>query len=204
MTRLLATDDPAAIQTALDVVRQDGLIILPTDTVYGVGCLARRDRAVRALYQVKGRPEDKPIPILVGRIEDVGLVAEEMPEAARQLAQAFWPGPLTLVVLRQPWLPGAWGGETTVGVRVPGHDFTRRLLAATGPMAVTSANLSGEAPAQDARQAQVALGDRVALILDDGPSPGGQPSTVVDCSAGAPKILRAGPISEHQIGRALS
>lgn len=203
MTAWLATDDARAIPAALEALNRDALIVFPTDTVYGVGCLAARHEAVARLYTVKGRPEDKPIPILIGRVQDAEKVAGRLPDMATKLADVFWPGPLTLVVPRRPGLPDAFTGETTVGLRLPDHEFTQKLLAAAGPMAVTSANLSGQPPALSAQAAQTALGDKVALILDGGMSPGGQPSTVVDCTATVPQILRAGPISRRDIEQAL-
>ncbi len=203
MTDWLATDDARAIPAALEALNRDALIVLPTDTVYGVGCLAARHEAVARLYTVKGRPEDRPIPILIGRVQDAEKVAGRLPDMATKLADVFWPGPLTLVVPRRPGPPDPFTGETTVGVRLPDHEFTQKLLAATGPMAVTSANLSGQPPALSAQAAQTALGEKVGLILDGGISPGGQPSTVVDCTATAPQILRAGPISQRDIEQAL-
>jgi L-threonylcarbamoyladenylate synthase len=199
MAERLSAADPMSVGRALDVLRAGGLVVMPTDTVYGVGCLAFLPDAVARLYMAKGRPEDKPIPVLLGGAEDFDRVAANLSDTARRLASAFWPGPLTLVVPRHPDLPPEIGPGGTVGVRVPAHSVAQELLKAAGPMAVTSANRSGESPARSAEDAETALADTVDIVLDDGPSPGGQPSTVVDGTLNPPTILRPGPITEADL-----
>ncbi len=198
-TERVSTAEPDVLERALAVLEEGGLVVLPTDTVYGVGCLAFNSEAVARLYQVKGRPEDKPIPVLLGNIAQLDQVTENLTSAMRRLAQAYWPGPLTLVLPRHPSLPQAIGPGTSVGIRLPAHDLAQRLMSAAGPMAVTSANLSGQPPARSADDAEAALAGRVELILDDGPSPGGQPSSVVDGTTDPPSILRPGPITEADL-----
>jgi L-threonylcarbamoyladenylate synthase len=203
-TERCSTSDPQAIDRALAVLRVGGLVVMPTDTVYGVGCLAWEGEAVARLFLVKGRPEDRPIPILLGQANELERVAVNPSVATRRLAEAYWPGPLTLVVQRHPSLPRALGPGSTIGVRVPAHPVAQRLLTAAGPMAVTSANLSGKPPATSAMDAESALAGWVELILDDGPSPGGQSSTVADCTQDPPVILRPGPITQSDLAQALA
>jgi L-threonylcarbamoyladenylate synthase len=203
-TERISTAAEHAMERALAVLSAGGLVVMPTDTVYGVGCLAFNSEAVARLYLVKGRPENKPIPVLLSSAVELDSVAIEVPQPMRRLAETFWPGPLTLILPRRPSLPQAIGPGDTVGVRVPAHRLAQRLLSAAGPMAVTSANLSGEPPARSADEAEMALAGRVDLILDDGPSPGGQPSTVVDGTTDPMTIVREGPISQAALGRSMS
>ncbi len=171
----------------------------PTDTVYGVGALAFDRIAVESIYTAKGRPVEKAIPVLIGEVGDLEKVALEVPKVALKLADHFWPGPLTLVVPKRLELPDAVSADSTVGVRIPDHPFARSLLRITGPMAVTSANLSGSPNPTTAAEVFTQLGGRIPLILDGGTVPGGIPSTVVDCTGAEPKILRNGSISHKQI-----
>jgi L-threonylcarbamoyladenylate synthase len=192
-----------ALAKALEILNAGGLIALPTDTVYGVGSLAFNGRAVESIYLAKKRPNEKAIPILLGDASDLQQIASTVPDMARRLAVRFWPGPLTLVVPKNPTLPAAVSATDTVGVRVPDHTLTRALLRAAGPMAVTSANLSGQSDPTSAQEVLVQLGGRIALILDGGKTRGGVPSTLVDCTGLQPIILRPGPISFREIESAL-
>ncbi len=201
-TETLSTSDPNALRYAVDVLRYGGLVAFPTDTVYGVGALAFHREAVMRLYTVKGRSTDKAIAVLLGREADLAQVTSELTPAARRLAEKFWPGSITLVVPKNPKLPEAISSTPTVGVRMPDHDFARRLLTLTGPMAVTSANRSGEPNAQTAADVLAQLDGRIELVLDGGRVPGGVPSTVVDCTAAQPRILRDGPITAAAIAAA--
>jgi L-threonylcarbamoyladenylate synthase len=142
---------------------------------------------------------DKGIPILIGDVEEFAKVSAEVPEIALKLALHFWPGPLTLVVPKHPQLPLAVSSTNTVGVRNPNHAIARSLLNLAGPMAVTSANLSGRPNPTTAMEVFADLGGRIALILDGGKSPGGIASTVVNCIGMEPQILRAGPVSMDEI-----
>lgn len=198
-TEVLPAADPAALAHALDVLRAGGLVAFPTDTVYGVGALAFDGPAVEGIYIAKQRPNEKAIPVLIGDADDLARVAAHVPPLAAALAARFWPGPLTLVVFKHPGLPDAVSESATVGVRVPDHPVARALLRAAGPMAVTSANLSGQASPSTAEEVLEQLGGRIALILDGGRTPGGVPSTVVDCLGAEPKVLRPGPITEEEI-----
>ncbi len=202
-TLTLLADDPLTISRALAILAQGGLVAFPTDTVYGVGGLAFDPHAIQEIYQVKGRSIEKAIPILVGAPEQLPLVAPELNPLARRLAERFWPGPLTLVVPKHPGLPPELSIYPTVGVRMPDHPVALALLQRSGPLAVTSANLSGQASATTAEEVKQQLGGRIALVLDGGRTPGGLPSTVVDCSGLRPNLLRPGPISLEEILAAL-
>ncbi len=198
-TELLAASDPNSVRYAADVLRYNGLVAFPTDTVYGVGALVFQPEPVQRLYTVKGRSTDKAIAVLVGRVEDLANVAAHLTPAARILARKFWPGSITLVVPRHPNLPEAVSALPTVGVRLPDHPVARALLELTGPLAVTSANRSGEPNAATAEAVLEQLAGRIELIIDGGRVPGGVPSTVVDCTSPFPKVLREGPISAADI-----
>ena len=198
-TELLSAQDPNALLQALAVLRSGGLVAFPTDTVYGVGALVFDGAAVERIYAAKGRPVEKAIPVLLADPADLAKVTLQVPDTAGRLAARFWPGALTLVVPKHPCLPELVSATATVGVRVPDHAVARGLLRAAGPLAVTSANLSGQASPSTAQEVFTQLGGRIALILDGGKTPGGTPSTVVDCSGSEPHVLREGPIAEAEI-----
>jgi L-threonylcarbamoyladenylate synthase len=198
-TEIFPAEDLSALSRAVEFLRSGGLVAFPTDTVYGVGALAFDGEAVESIYPAKDRPKEKAIPVLIGDVDDLAKVCAEVPEVALKLAARFWPGPLTLVVKKNPNLPEAVSASPTVGVRIPDHPVARALLHIAGPMAVTSANISGQASPCTAQEVFNQLGGRIALILDGGKTPGGIPSTVVDCSGPDPQILRIGPVSENDI-----
>ena len=202
-TETLSAQDAQAVRYAADVLRHDGLVAFPTDTVYGVGALVFREAAVQRLYRVKGRSTDKAIAVLVAHNADLLNIAGTLTRSARQMAEKFWPGPLTLVVSKHPGLPRAVSSGPTVGVRQPDHPLMRQLLALTGPLAVTSANRSGEPNTLTAPEVLAQLNGRIDLILDGGRVNGGVPSTVVDCTGSEPVILRAGPVSAEEIEEAM-
>lgn len=202
-TRIVVARSPGAVETAAEILHAGGLVAFPTDTVYGVGASAFDEAAVRSIYAAKGRSEEKAIPILVADAADLGRVALALPPSARKLAERFWPGPLTLVVLKGPDLPSAVSSTDTVGVRVPDHAIARALLRQSGPMAVTSANLSGQSSPRSAQEVLQQLGGRIPLILDGGTTPGGIPSTVLDCTQPEPVVLRAGPVALDDIRAAV-
>ena len=198
-TEFLSAQAPSALPRALAILRGGGLVAFPTDTVYGVGALAFDAAAIERIYEAKGRSTEKAIPILLGDVGDLEKVTAQVSEMALRLAGRFWPGPLTLVVPKHPSLPEAVSTAPTVGVRVPDHPVARALLRAAGPMAVTSANLSGQASPSTAEEVLVQLGGRIELIIDGGKTPDGVPSTVVNCTGAEPQILREGPITLAQI-----
>lgn len=199
-TQILPADSPRAIPRALEILRTGGLVAFPTDTVYGLGALAFDQTAIESIYLAKDRPPEKAIPILLADVDDLDRVARDVPELARRLAARFWPGPLTLVVPKRVDLPAAVSATDTVGVRIPDNDIARTLLRAAGPMAVTSANLSGRENPRTVSEVIAQLNGRVPLVVDGGETRGGVPSTVVDVSSGAePVILREGPITLDEI-----
>lgn len=194
-----------AIERAARALFAGELVIVPTDTVYGVSAALSCPRAVEEIYLAKGRPAEKPIALLVDRIEDVDTVAAVIPDAARTLMARFWPGGLTLILPRKPDVPSiVAAGGSTVAVRMPDHPVPRALIRHLGePLPTTSANRSGRPSPTDADQAADELGDRVAIILDAGPAPGGIESTVVDPSMSPAVVYREGAISVRQLEEAL-
>ena len=194
-TIIFPANEDNAIPHALEILKRGGLVAFPTDTVYGVGALAFDAAAVESIYTAKGRPIEKAIPILIGEPEDLDKVTVEIPLIAAKLAARFWPGPLTLVVPKHPNLPDVVSAGPTVGVRVPDHPIARALLITAGPMAVTSANVSGQDSPKTAWEVSRQLNGRIPLILDGGETPGGVPSTVVNCLGTEPVILREGPVT---------
>lgn len=187
-------------EDAAGIIKRGGLVVFPTDTVYGVGCDPYNVAAIGRVYEAKGRSLLKALPLLLSDASQVGKVARELPEVARRLGEAFWPGALTLVVWRDSRLPVQLGGGDTIAIRVPNHDDLRALIERCGgAVAATSANLSGQPDATDAAQAAAYLGAYVDLVLDGGTTAGGVPSTLVDCTVNPPTILRAGTISREAI-----
>jgi L-threonylcarbamoyladenylate synthase len=191
---------PSQLDTAIDILREGGLVVFPTDTVYGVAALARDAAAVAAIYRAKQRPSNMPIPVMVGDPMAVSEIAIPAP-GFRELADAFWPGPLTIILPRRATLPDiVTAGGDTVALRVPDHPLVLALLRVLNePLAVTSANRSGHPPALTADDARVQLDGRVEAIIDGGPAPGGLPSTIIDLTRTPPQILRRGPVTEAQI-----
>jgi L-threonylcarbamoyladenylate synthase len=184
-----------AIRSAAFAVSNGELVVLPTDTVYGLGADAFDSAAVADLLRVKGRGRDMPVPVLVGSWTTIDGLVSVVDSRTRDLIEAFWPGGLTLVVNHAPslsWDLGDSGG--TVAVRMPLHPVAIELLEETGPMAVSSANRHGQPAAQTAAEARAQLGDDVAVYLEDGQVRGGVASTIVDVTGGRPQILRLGAL----------
>jgi L-threonylcarbamoyladenylate synthase len=202
-TEILSTHTPNAITSALEILLSGGLVAFPTDTVYGVGSLAFHEQAIESIYIAKDRPMEKAIPLLIGDAPDLIQVAEEIPIFAMRLIARFWPGPLTVLVPKKSTLPEAISATSTVGVRVPDHDIARSLLRLAGPMAVTSANISGKESPRTAQEVFAQLNGRIAMIIDGGETPGGIPSTLVDCTGDEIQVLREGPISKEQLLNAI-
>ncbi len=201
-TVVLSIEDESAIDRALQVLSEGGLVAFPTDTVYGLAGLVNDHRSIQRLFDAKDRDTSKAIAVLLGDIDHLAqIIAGTLPQAASKLAAHFWPGALTLVVPRNPQLPENISTLPTVGVRMPDHAFALRLLRASGPLATTSANLSGGANPLSAQDVYEQLAGRVELILDGGRCPGGVPSTVVDCTGQDLRILRQGAISAEDIAK---
>lgn len=185
-----------ALAMAARILREGGLVAFPTDTVYGVGALVFQEQAVDRLYIAKVRDREKAIPVLLANVRDLNRIAKHVPPAAWQLAGAFWPGALSMVLERSVLVPDVvTAGGPTVAVRVPDHPVALALIERVGaPLATTSANLSGQPSAVTADEVEAALGDAIDLILDGGPCPGGVASTVIDLTVTPPRIVRQGPI----------
>ena len=196
--------DPAeraeGLDAAVDSVRRGELVVLPTDTVYGIGADAFQPDAVDALLAAKGRGRDMPVPVLVGSWAALDGLTLVVPPRVRELVEAFWPGGLTLVVEHAPSLAWDLGdARGTVAVRMPLHPIALELLDRLGPMGVSSANRSGQPPAATAEEARDQLGFAVAVYLDGGPSGDPVPSTILDVTGSVPRVLRSGAVSLEQL-----
>jgi L-threonylcarbamoyladenylate synthase len=194
--------DHNAVQQAVSIIQNGGVIAFPTDTVYGIGVDVFQEKAVQKLFQIKNRDLDKGIPILCAAVEDLTQLTETLPDRITEVIKAFWPGPLTLILPGSPALPAVLSPDNSIGIRIPAHPEILDLLRRTGPLAVTSANLSGFPSATTAQQVLDQLAGKLDLILDGGSSPGGQASTVLDLRE-KPRILREGPISLEKINEFL-
>jgi len=208
VSRILDSRDPAnrsaAITSATAAVKAGRLIVLPTDTVYGIGADAFDSAAVAALLSAKGRGRDMPVGVLVGSWHTIEGLVYSMPATTRELIRAFWPGALSLVVQQAPSLQWDLGdARGTVMLRMPLHPVALELLRETGPMAVSSANISGRPPATTAAEANEQFGDLVDVYLDSGVSEQQAASTIVDLSGPLPRVLREGPVSAAALAEVL-
>lgn len=200
MSRSYDCADPDAraegLAAAAAAVGEGKLIVFPTDTVYGVGADAFSSAAVAGLLAAKGRGRDMPVPVLIGSQRTLDGIAARVPDAARALVAAFWPGALTLICHQQPSLNWDLGdARGTVAVRMPEHPVAIELLQATGPLAVSSANVSGRPPATDVAEAEFQLGELVEVYLDGGPTEDSVPSSIVDVTGEFPRLVRVGAVS---------
>ena len=200
-TDTIPIDDPRATEQAIHVLQSGGVIAFPTDTIYGVAALVNNPIAIQKLFSIKGRDQNKAIAVLIGSLkqfEYVGnlsaIINNDQVNDALTLARHFWPGALTLVVPRHPGLPEILSPLPTIGVRMPDYQPLQELLERTGPLATTSANLSGGANPTSAQQVLDHLDGRIDLLLDGGDTPGAIPSTVVDCTHARSVVLRQGAI----------
>ena len=192
--------DPTDLDRIIEILRAGEVIVLPTDTVYGIGANAEDPDAVARVLAAKGRGRQMPPPVLVADAASIDALCIDVPEAARRLADAHWPGALTLILRARPdlgWDLGDTGG--TIALRMPDHPRTLELLEQTGPLAVTSANLTGQAPATDIAQAIDAFGETVAAYIDAGPTKGSTASTIIDLAHGAPRAIRTGALSLEEL-----
>lgn len=199
MIRLPA--DAAGIDQAAKVIRAGGVVALPTDTFYGLAVDPFRPDALARLFEVKGRPAERAVPLIAGDLEQVVSRLGALPPPGRALADRFWPGPLTLVIDAPAALArDVSGGTGRVGVRVPTHEVARALCRACGsPLTATSANISGAPASASPDDVERALGARIDMLLDAGPTPGGAASTVVDVTGSAPLLVRAGAVSWSEV-----
>ncbi|MFI6288147.1 L-threonylcarbamoyladenylate synthase [Streptomyces sp. NPDC051018] len=195
-----ATDRKTGLREAASAVRRGELVVLPTDTVYGLGVDAFSSEAVADLLAAKGRGRNMPTPVLIGSPNTLHGLVTDFSEQAWELVDAFWPGALTLVARHQPSLQWDLGDTRgTVAIRMPLHPVAIELLTEVGPMAVSSANLTGHAAPEDCGAAQEMLGDSVSVYLDGGPTPGIVPSSIVDVTGEMPVLLRAGALDADEL-----
>jgi L-threonylcarbamoyladenylate synthase len=190
----------AGLDAAAAAIGAGKLVLLPTDTVYGVAADAFTPAAVTGLLAAKNRGRAMPVPVLIGEASTLGGLVVNLPPVANDLAQAFWPGGLTLVLEHAPSLAWDLGdAEGTVAVRLPDDDLARDLLRHTGPLAVSSANRSGRPAATTAQEAVDQLGTHAAVVLDGGPRSAATPSTIVDCTGPVPRVLRVGVLTVDEL-----
>ncbi|CBG69986.1 MULTISPECIES: L-threonylcarbamoyladenylate synthase [Streptomyces] len=195
-----ATDRATGLREAASAVRRGELVVLPTDTVYGIGADAFTAEAVADLLEAKGRGRSMPTPVLIGSPNTLHGLVTDFSEMAWELVDAFWPGALTLVAKHQPSLQWDLGDTRgTVAVRMPLHPVAIELLTEVGPMAVSSANLTGHPAPENCDAAEAMLGDSVSVYLDGGPTPGIEPSSIVDVTGKVPVLLRAGALSAEEL-----
>ena len=191
------------IEKGVKILQKGGVIAFPTDTVYGLGADAFNTRAVERVYEIKNRPGHQQFPLLVADVEQLATLAEPIPEFAWFLVRRFWPGGLTLVLLRKDSLPAHLASGPTIAVRVPNHPVCLALIEGLGkPITGTSANVSGQPAALTAEEVKQQLAGRIDLIVDGGKCPGGRESTIVDVTHEPPTILRQGIIPSHEIDKA--
>lgn len=203
MIYALSDDRDAAIRAAATELREGGLVVIPTDTVYGLAVDAFARGATAKVFELKARPRSLPLPVLVARPRTAWALASAVPSTAADLAAAFWPGPLTMILPAGELDFDLGNADGTIAVRMPAHNDLISLLEATGPLAVTSANRSGEPTPNTAQEIQSVFGDQVGVYLDGGPSPLSLGSTIVDLTGSRVKVLREGPISTEAVMRAI-
>lgn len=203
-TEIVSIKDRKSVSRASAVLHAGGMVAFPTDTVYGIAVSARKSHAILRLYKIKMRSRELSIPVLIGTQKQLIQAVTLVPEYAQRLANEFWPGPITLVLNRDPSLPAELGPDKTIGIRMPNHAFVLRLIHEVGPLAVTSANRSGDRSPTTASEVIQQLGGTFELLIDGGQTSGQVSSTVVDCTGTKPFILREGPISEGEIGQFLT
>jgi L-threonylcarbamoyladenylate synthase len=202
-TELIPINDPLAIEKAASIISKGGLIAYPTDTVYGLSSNPFQQVSIEKIFIAKGRDFNKAIAILIASLSQLPLVTSGLTPTAKRLANRFWPGALTLMVPILSGLPDNLSPLSTIGIRMPNHPFALSLLNRLGPLATTSANISGHPDARTAQEVKSQLEGQIDLILDGGECTGGIPSTVVDCTRQKPAILREGAISRALIEKEL-
>ena len=195
----MPTAGSGAVEEAVRVLRSKGVVALPTDTLYGLAADAFCDAAVRRVFEIKGRSVDMGLPILLGNVHDLQVVATDIPDLAWRMVDRFWPGPLTLILRKSPKVSRALtGGSQSVAVRMPNHEVPLTIVRELGrPITGTSANSSGGPDPVTAEDVRKFLGDEVDYILDGGPATRGSPSTIVDLTGPKPRLVRRGVI-EHR------
>jgi L-threonylcarbamoyladenylate synthase len=198
-TLVIRSTDENCLSSVTAVIQAGGLVAFPTDTVYGLGCDAFNAKAIRRLYEAKRRTQGKALPVLIATLADLDQVALNVTQEILNIGKAFWPGPLTIVMEKHHDLPDEISAESTIGIRIPAHPVALDILKSCGPLAVSSANVSGGLDAKTAPEVLEQLSGRIHLVVDSGPSLGSEPSTVIDVTRKLVRILRDGPISMEEI-----
>ena len=188
-----------ALQQSVKILNNGGLIVFPTDTVYGLASKFDQNEAIQRIYQVKGRDQTKALPVLISNLDQIELISKGLSENALKLARFFWPGALTVILEKREDLQVPLSIDDSIGVRIPDDPFVRKLAEQVGPLVTTSANLSGLPSTTNIDEVLKQIGDWVDLIIDGGECAGGIPSTVVDCRGEEIKILREGTILKEEI-----
>lgn len=208
MKKILLTDDEqrnAAVNEAGDILRNGGVIVYPTDTLYGLGGLISNDGALQRIFALKGRPGHMPLPVIISEMEELSGLVSSIPEEAWLLMQEFWPGAITIILpALQELSPLLLGGGTSVGVRMPDMEICRSLVrSADGPIVSTSANRSGESPVTSVKELSPDFIKSVDLVIDGGSAMSGESSAVVDCTRGIPTLLREGTLNAEQLRKVI-
>lgn len=198
-TSVVAANLEGSMQKAIETLRSGEAVAFPTDTVYGLGVDPFNISAIIKLFEAKGRDYNKAIAILIGNTGQINEIAENFTESAKRLVEAFWPGGLTVIVPKRMTIPDLLSANQSIGIRMPDHPIALQLLNEFGPLATTSANISGQQNPSSADDVFAQLDRRISLILDGGVCPGGVPSTVVDCMGEETHILRQGAIPINKI-----
>jgi L-threonylcarbamoyladenylate synthase len=198
-TNVIRQSNKQAISKTNSILQAGGVIAIPTDTVYGIACLVNNPSSIQRLYSIKERDLLKAIPVLIGSIAQAKMITQDFSESAKILAHHFWPGALTLVVNKHQNLPSILSTYPTVGVRMPDHNWLRELMEVSGPLAATSANISGEPSLASADEVLDSIGSKIDLLIDGGTCKEGIASTVVDCTVSPVHILRNGSITKESI-----
>lgn len=192
---------PAALGRIIDILKRGGVIAYPTETFYGLGADAFNPAAVEKIFEIKGRAQRNPIPLIIGQVDMLEMLVAEIPANALRLIEKFWPGPLTLVFnASQRINPSLTGGTDKIGIRLSSHPLARKLSEGIyGPLTATSANLSGAGESTSASEVALGLNDRISCVVDGGETPGGKGSTVIDITVDPPVFFRHGAISAETI-----
>ena len=188
-----------ALEVSVKVLNKGGLVVFPTDTVYGLASKYNQNDAIQRIYQVKGREQTKALPVLISNLDQIELISTGLTKNARKLITFFWPGALTIILEKRYDLQVPLSMDNSIGIRIPDDPFVRSIVEQVGPLATTSANLSGLNSATNIDQVLKQIGNVVDLVIDGGECSGGIPSTVVDCRGAEIKILREGIISKEEI-----
>ena len=205
MTEILLADDQKAISKAVNLLNNGDVVVFPTDTIYGIGASIASESGIKKIFEVKSRSPDKPLIIYVASFEQLQEVTQEVPESTISSLRKIWPGAMSGIFLKTKIVPSfVTSGKDTVAVRIPNHQLCLELVRRVGhPLAVTSANVSGMETQKTAPEVAAQLGERVPLVLDGGPNPEQQPSTLVDFTTSPAQLLREGAWSFSKLRQAI-